>query len=173
MRYAVTARAPDARDGAAVWELVRRAGTLDLNSAYCYLLLCDRFGDTCAVAEREGKLVGFASAFFAQDRPDTLFVWQIAVDAGLRGQGVGAALLHAIAARPANRSRMRGIEATVSPSNEASNRLFRRFAASCGAALTYGDGGYGAKLFPSGTAQTAHEDEPLLRIGPIASLTTY
>jgi L-2,4-diaminobutyric acid acetyltransferase len=160
----VSVREPAAQDGAAVWELVRRAGTLDLNSAYCYLLLCDRFRDTCAVAEQEGQIVGFVSAFFSKDRPDTLFVWQIAVDGAMRGQGIGAALLRGIVERPECRSRTRWVEATVSPSNLASNRLFQRFAEERQAALTAADGGYEAKLFPAGAA---HEDEPLLRIGPL------
>jgi len=160
----LTTRMTSERDGAAVWELVRDAGTLDLNSAYCYLLLCDRYRDTCAVAEQEGRVVGFVSAFFAQDRPDTLFVWQIAVDAAMRGRGVATGLLRDIAERRGNRGRIRYIEATVSPSNRASHRLFERYAASRGAALAYPAGGYAAALFPAGKA---HEDEPLLRIGPL------
>lgn len=160
----LTIRKTSERDGAAVWELVRGAGTLDLNSAYCYLLLCDRYRDTCAIAVQEGRVVGFVSAFIAQDRPDTLFVWQIAVDAAVRGRGVATELLRDIAEGCGNRSKIRYIEATVSPSNRASNRLFERYAASRGAELAYYDGGYAAALFPVGQA---HEDEPLLRIGPL------
>ncbi len=163
-QLSVTIRQPVPQDGAAVWDLIRRAGTLDLNSAYCYLLLCDRFGDTCAVAEQEGQLVGFVSAFYSAARPDTLFVWQIAVDDALRGQGIGATLLREVIDRPASRARIRYIEATISPSNRASNRLFERLAGDLKAGLTYADGGYEAALFPAGTA---HEDEPLIRIGPL------
>ena len=163
-QLSVTVRQPVPQDGAAVWELIRRAGTLDLNSAYCYLLLCDRFGDTCAVAEQEGRLIGFVSAFFSADRPDTLFVWQIGVDDAYRGQGIGASLIRAVIERPACRSRIRYIEATVSPSNRASNRLFERLADDLKVRLAHADDGYEAALFPVGTA---HEDEPLIRIGPL------
>ncbi len=72
-------RVPGAEDGAKVWELIRQAGSLDLNSPYSYLMLCDYFRDTCVVAEDNFGIVGFLSAFRSQKREDTLFIWQVAV----------------------------------------------------------------------------------------------
>jgi L-2,4-diaminobutyric acid acetyltransferase len=86
------------------------------------------------------------------------------VDDAYRGQGIGASLIREVIARPACRSRIRYIEATVSPSNRASNRLFERLAGDLKAGLAHADGGYEAALFPAGNA---HEDEPLIRIGPL------
>lgn len=156
-------RKTTAADGAEVWELIRAAGTLDLNSAYCYLLLCDAFGDSCRVASVEGRLAGFVSAFLRPDRPDTLFVWQIAVHPDFRGQGIGSLMLEDVTRSFSGR--IRYVEATVSPSNAASNRLFERFALQAAAELRHLDElGYKAECFPAGIS---HEDEPLVRIGPL------
>jgi len=40
-------RKPCAQDGAGIWDLVRETEVLDLNSAYCYLMLGKYFPDTC------------------------------------------------------------------------------------------------------------------------------
>ena len=53
-----TFRAARHGDGAALWELVGRAGTLEQNSAYFYLLFAADFGDTCLIAEQDGETVG-------------------------------------------------------------------------------------------------------------------
>lgn len=159
---AYTIRETTADDGAAVWSLVRRAGTLDLNTPYCYLLLCDAFRGTCRVAESDGRIVGFVSALIRPDRPDTLFFWQIAVEPAMRGQGLGLALLRDAFRGAAGRVHF--VEATVSPSNRASGKLFEAFARELEAVLVRGDGGYRADDFPT---ETEHEEEPLLRIGPI------
>lgn len=161
-------RKPSRQDGAAVWELIKQAGTLDLNSAYCYVMLCDHFRDTCVLAEdAAGEAAGFVSAYRIPGRPDTLFVWQIAVAASHRGQGMALALLEQLrkqAAEEHGAAGIRFIETTVSPSNIASRRLMAAFAAhnNCGIEELPGKG-YAAGLFPDGHA---HEDEPVLRLGP-------
>lgn len=167
---AVRLRKPSRRDGAAVWGLIRQAGTLDLNSAYCYVMLCDHFRDTCVLAENAaGEAVGFVSAYCIPGRADTLFVWQIAVAASHRGQGLALALLEQLCKQAAEQygaARIRFIETTVSPSNMASRRLMAAFAArnNCGIEEMPGKG-YEAGLFPDGHT---HEDEPVLRLGPFA-----
>ena len=159
----VTLRHPDKTDGAAVWELVRSAGTLDVNSPYSYILLCDLFRQTCIVAEENGKLVGFVSALIAPMRSDTLFVWQIAVDSSVRGKGLGKAMLKQLLESNAVVP-IRYLEATVSPSNIASRSLFQSMARLLNCELkTVEDEGYMPSMFPAGNA---HEAEPLLRIGP-------
>ncbi|MGG3283742.1 diaminobutyrate acetyltransferase [Paenibacillus solani] len=154
-------RKPEAKDGARVWELIRDTGTLDLNSAYCYILLGDYFNDTCMIAEQDDKIVGFISAFRSPRNPETLFVWQVAVASSHRRQGIAKAMLTGLMNDKACHG-VRFIETTVSPSNMASRRLFLGFAEekSIPSTVTVG---YGAEMFPG---STSHEEEPLFVIGP-------
>lgn len=163
----ITVRAPRATDGAAMWALVREVGTLDPNSAYLYILLADRFADTCAVAERDGRLVGMLTGFRPPGDLETYFVWQIGVSPQARGEGLAGRMLDEVVAR---HPEVRFVEATVSPSNEASLALFHAFARRRRAALQTSHG-YGAEVFPTLPGQLGHEPEPLLRIGPFVSST--
>lgn len=167
MQETIVLRTPETTDGAGVWRLVRRAGRLDVNSAYCYLMLCDMFRSTCAIAELDGMPVGFVSAFVKPENRDTLFVWQVAVDPEHRGKGLGAAMLSELTQR-AYSEPIRYMEATVSDSNAASRRMFERFAESMGSPCVHAEGGYAAELFPG----SGHEGEPLLRIGPFRGRKT-
>lgn len=157
----ITYHQPSLEDGAEVWRFVRQAGSLDLNSAYCYIMLCDFNSDTCVIARDEkGEVVGFVSGLVLLNRRDTLFVWQIAVREDCRGLGVGTAMLDALLARSACRE-VRYIEATIAPSNQASRRLFGRLAERLGACVQELKG-YEREDFPE-----EHEDERLYRIGPL------
>ncbi|MDG0809129.1 diaminobutyrate acetyltransferase [Cohnella rhizosphaerae] len=167
MQETIVLRQPQASDGAGAWRLVRRAGRLDVNSAYGYLMLCDMFRATCVIAESEGTPIGFVSAFVKPENRDTLFVWQVAVDPEHRGKGLGAAMLSELIQR-AYSEPIRYMEATVSESNAASRRMFERFAASMGSPCGYAEGGYPAELFPG----SGHDGEPLLRIGPLRGRET-
>lgn len=155
-------RAPLAEDGSLIWKLVADSGNLDVNSAYCYMLLCEYFRDTCLVAEEDGTIVGFVSAFLRPDRRDTLFVWQIAVAGAHRGRGIARTLLHKLVNGKACRS-VRTVEATVSPSNTASRRLFASLAETLACAHTVTKG-FPSSFFPQ---EHSHEEEPLIRVGPI------
>jgi L-2,4-diaminobutyric acid acetyltransferase len=141
---------------------VRDSGTLDVNSLYCYLLLCKDFPATCCVAEAHGAIAGFVTAYLPPGRGDTLFVWQIGVAAELRGQGVAGRLLQELLRRDVCRG-VRFVEATVGPSNHASRALFTALARDMNAALSE-QSCFDAKLFPEGN----HESENLLRIGPFS-----
>jgi len=91
-------------------------------------------------------------------------VWQIGVATHARGRGLGRALLHALLDRLAPTG-VRYLEATVTPSNTASLRLFRGVAADAGAACVeslY----FPTDQFPAGEV---HEEEHLLRIGPVGT----
>lgn len=157
-------RRPTAQDGARVWELVRDSGALDLNSTYLYLLLCSTFSDTTLVAEGEDGLLGFVAAFIPPRQPDTVFVWQVGVSDAARGQGLGRRLLDELVTAPAC-ANVRAMEATVSPSNKASDALFRSFARARSAAVEVSPGYFDAAAF--GDAQ--HEPEDLYRIAPLHS----
>src|SRR5690606_9693805 len=81
-RPPVAVRPPTLHDGAHMWRLARDSGALDLNTSYAYLLFARDFARTCRVAVVENEVVGFVLGYRRPDEPETLFVWQIAVDAG-------------------------------------------------------------------------------------------
>ena len=152
--------APEASHGADIHRLVAACKPLDLNSRYAYLLLCEHFADTCALARRGDQVVGFVSAYRPPDRDDTIFVWQVAVDAGTRGKGLAASMLQQILERPQVRE-CRFLETTVSPSNTPSRRLFHGLAHRLNAVLTE------SPLFAQDAfGEEDHECEMLIRIGP-------
>ncbi|CAM3361784.1 diaminobutyrate acetyltransferase [Marinicrinis lubricantis] len=153
-------RQPSGADGSRIWKLVRETGVLDVNSAYCYMMLEKYFSDTCAVAQSGDELIGFVSAFIPPRQPDTLFIWQIAVDARARGEGIGTTLIEHLLERPTS-SEVRYLEATISPSNSPSIGLFQRFSRQWKASITTSDG-FLEDDFPNGN----HEEETLYRIGP-------
>ncbi|KOG26130.1 MULTISPECIES: diaminobutyrate acetyltransferase [Streptomyces] len=152
-------------DGADLWRIARGSGELDLNSPYSYLLWCRDFADTTAVArDTSGRPVGFVTGYLRPDAPGTLFVWQVAVEGSHRGTGVAGTLLDALSDRVAAEHGLHRIEATVTPGNLASDRLFRSYARRHRADLTQ------EVLFPAAAFPTAgHESEVLYRIGPLGS----
>jgi L-2,4-diaminobutyric acid acetyltransferase len=131
---------------------------LDRYATYLYLLLCDHFADSCAVAEHGEQIVGFVTSYRKPSQPDTLFVWQVASAPSVRGRGLAAALLDDVLSRPAQRA-ICYLETTVTADNHASRRLFAGLARRLDAPLRELPG-YGAELF----AMT-HPAEPLLRLG--------
>lgn len=155
----VTFRKPQATDGADVWALIRDTGVLDLNSSYCYLMLNSYFRETCVIAERNGEVIGFVSGFILPDHENTLFIWQVAVAEQARGLGVASKMLQRILARDAC-SDVHFVETTVSPSNAASEAMFRRLARRLGTKLSE-VGEYHPALFLDN-----HESERIFRIGP-------
>lgn len=148
-------------DGPEVWRMVRDS-TLDLNSAYAYLMMFRDYAETCAVAERNGEVQGFVSAYRPPRQPDVLFVWQVGVDEAARGKGLAGEMIQSILRRPGCAS-VRFVEATVTPSNDASLRLFRglarKLATHCEESICFPE-----HLFP----EDGHESEWLLRIGPFS-----
>jgi L-2,4-diaminobutyric acid acetyltransferase len=158
---------PRLEDGAALWRIARDSRTLDLNSSYSYLLWCRDFSATSVVAREEGgETVGFITGYVRPRRPQTLVVWQVAVDEAARGRGLAAAMLDGLASRVARERGIDGIETTVTPDNTPSNRLFTSFAERHGAAVEK-EVLFDAGVFP----ESGHEPEVLYRIGPVASLT--
>ncbi|MGW0709817.1 diaminobutyrate acetyltransferase [Streptomyces sp. NPDC002643] len=155
---------PDVADGAALWRIAGDSGALDLNSSYSYLLWCRDFADTSAVArDEEGEPVGFITGYVRPERPDTLLVWQVAVDEAHRGQGLAAALLDGLTARVAKRHPLTTVETTITPDNTASERLFTSYAERHGAAVER-QVLFEAGDFPDGF----HQPEVLHRIGPLS-----
>ncbi|WP_413810238.1 diaminobutyrate acetyltransferase [Streptomyces sp. OE57] len=156
---------PHVEDGAAIWRIARDSKTLDLNSSYSYLLWCRDFAATSVVArDADGGPVGFITGYVRPERPETLVVWQVAVDHAWRGRGLAATLLDGLVERVAATG-VRGIETTITPDNTASKRLFTSFAERHEAPLEREVLFHGG-LFPDG----AHEPEVLYRIGPLGPL---
>ena len=122
-----TIRIPESTDGPSVHELIANCPPLDTNSLYCNLLQCLHFSDTSARAEDAQGVTGFVSGYWIPDEPDTLFVWQVAVDARGRGQGLAGQLIQHILRRP-HCSEVRFIKTTITPDNTASWRLFEKLA---------------------------------------------
>ncbi|HEX7052750.1 MAG TPA: diaminobutyrate acetyltransferase [Burkholderiales bacterium] len=154
---------PGIGDGKAAHALVAACPPLDLNSTYAYLLLCSHFAQTCVIARQGGRAVGFVSAYRPPERQETIFVWQVAVAAAARGQGLARRMLRELLARPAVRG-CRYLETTVTPSNAPSTRLFRGLAAELGAPLDekplFTEEDFGAER---------HEAEMLFRVGPFGA----
>jgi L-2,4-diaminobutyric acid acetyltransferase len=149
---------PQLDDGRELWRLARDSQTLDLNSAYTYVMCCRDFAATSVVARNADGVCGFVIGFARPERPRTLFVWQVAVDVTQRGRGLGRHMLDYLAD-----DRYRYVEATVTPGNMASDRLFSSFARGRNAELERTPL-FGAELFPGD-----HEPEVLYRIGPLGS----
>jgi L-2,4-diaminobutyric acid acetyltransferase len=157
----ITLRKPKATDGPVLHKLVERCAPLDPNSIYCNLLQCSDFADTAVAAEDEnGELVGFVSGYRPPKRPDTLFVWQVAVDARCRGKKLGQKMLFALAERLAPEG-VRYIETTITPGNVASETLFTRVFEALSAPVER------SVLFSRDEHfEGKHDDEVLYRAGP-------
>lgn len=160
-------RQPRLEDGQFIHALIQRSPPLDLNSCYAYLLHGWHFAETCIIAEREGKMVGYISGYIPPQQPDTLFIWQVVTDASVRGTGLAQTLMAGLLARPACKA-VRFIETTVSPSNAASRRCFEKLAAKLQCPLQVHEH-IGTHHFPN---PAAHEAEDLLRIGPFPTHNT-
>ena len=127
-------RVPAAEDGVRVSRLIAGSPPLDTNSAYCNLLQCSDFAGTCVLAEREGEVVGWLSAYRRPADPECLFVWQVAVAADARGEGLAGKMLDELLARPAAAG-ANALATTITAANAASWRLFETFARRHGASI--------------------------------------
>lgn len=114
------------------------------------------------MARQKDRIGGFLSAYRVPENPNALFVWQIAVHADARGHGLAGRLIQNVLEREHCRD-IQFVEATVSPSNQASTRVFERLAERL-------NGRFERKpLFEQvhfGGAE--HEPEDLIRVGPFS-----
>jgi L-2,4-diaminobutyric acid acetyltransferase len=126
---------PQALDGPRVSALVKECPPLDANSAYCNLLQCTHFADSCMVAERQDRLVGWMSGYRLPSAPEQFFVWQVAIHSSSRGAGLASRML----AEMLDRAAMAGVDtllATITERNTASWQLFSAFARRLGVEMT-------------------------------------
>lgn len=153
--------APVSQDGHAVAKLIAACAPLDPNSLYCNLLQCTHFAATSIKAERNGALDGWISGYRLPGEPSTLFIWQVAVHERARGRGLGVAMLEALVSRPGLADATR-LETTITPSNDASRRMFAKFARNRGATLESRPWFDRYEHFGG-----SHESEELISIGPL------
>uniref|UniRef100_A0A0M0KC89 L-2,4-diaminobutyric acid acetyltransferase n=1 Tax=Halalkalibacterium halodurans TaxID=86665 RepID=A0A0M0KC89_ALKHA len=156
----ITIGKPTVEDGAAMWELVNKS-TLDTNSPYKYIMMCEYFAETCVVAKENERLVGFVTAFIPPEHQDVIFVWQIGVDSSQRGKGLASKLLQELISRDIC-SNVNYVEATVTPSNKASQALFQKLAREYNTQCEVSEC-FSEDLFPGDD----HEAELTFRIGPL------
>ncbi|KMP10539.1 hypothetical protein UR09_05795 [Candidatus Nitromaritima sp. SCGC AAA799-A02] len=154
-------RKPSLEDGPRMFDLARSAGNLDVNSCYHYLLLSQKFAETCAVAVQGEKLMGFATGFRDPNKPEILFIWQVAVSDDFRNGGVAKAMLNHILQRNFSPP-IQFLEVTIAPSNKASQALFQSLANELNCSIE-NESLISADLFP----ENGHEPESLFRIGPL------
>ena len=156
-------RTPQLTDGADIYNLVKNSHPLDLNSLYCYLLICEHFNETSIVVQHQSAIKGFISAYIHPKKNDTLFIWQVAVHSSMRKMGMAMKMVMVILGRDIAK-KVRYIETTVSPSNEPSSRFFHSLASTLKTGIT-------KKTFitESMFGEEKHEEEILFKIGPFES----
>lgn len=157
--------APNLDDAPRLWEIARDSGVLDVNSPYTYALWCRDFAQTSVVARGgDGDVFGFITGYVRPEDPGTLFVWQVAVDAERRGLGLAGRMLGYLGDQLPDFG-CDHVEATVTPDNIASTKMFESFARSRGARLERHEL-FGEDAFPD---EVEHDPEVLFRIGPVQS----
>lgn len=156
-------RAPTREDGMSIFRLIERCPPLDTNSSYCNFLQSSHFSTTSVAAVLDDKLVGFISGYRIPECPETLFIWQVAVDEQARGQGLASQMLLNILNRAGNDD-ICHLETTITESNQASWTLFRSLAKKLSADIqssTWLD----KQIHFDGQ----HDSEELVRIGPFST----
>jgi L-2,4-diaminobutyric acid acetyltransferase len=161
---AIRLGAPGIDDGREMWRIARDTQVLDVNSPYSYLLWCRDFAASSVVARDAAGVCGFITGFLRPRSTATVFVWQVAVDQTHRGLGLAKRMLDYLGDRVTQDSEAasggRYLEATVTPDNVPSSRLFEAFARDRGCALERNTL-FTGEQFPKG-----HQPEVLFRIGP-------
>lgn len=153
-------RTPTVTDGLALWQMAVDSATLDVNSPYAYLLWCRDFAATSVIAEAGGAPAGFVTGYRRPQQPETLMVWQVAVNAAHRGAGLAGRMLDHLAGTLLTDG-VTHVETSITPHNHASRQLFSAFARRWDTALDCSEL-FGAELFPD-----SHLAEDLFRIGPL------
>ncbi|NLG45861.1 diaminobutyrate acetyltransferase [Gordonia sp. (in: high G+C Gram-positive bacteria)] len=155
----VAFRRPRARDGKRMWEIARDSRVLDVNSPYSYVLWSQDFSETSIVAEVDDHVVGFVTGYRRPAARDTLMVWQVAVDEAQRGKQIAKRMLCELFDYCAPTGVV-AINTTISPDNEASQRLF------AGAARALGLHFEREPFFSADLFLDSHEPEDLYLLTP-------
>ncbi|MEF2553194.1 diaminobutyrate acetyltransferase [Aurantimonas sp. A2-1-M11] len=157
----LTFRHPVREDGQAVHDLIDSCEALDDNSLYCNYLQCTHFASTCMLAELNGEIVGWVSAYRPPEEPEALFVWQVAVAEAARGRRLARRLI----ANLLTSESCAGVErlkTTITPDNTSSWRMFEGVADEFDATIS-------DKVWLCGDEHFSgdHDSEHMLTIAPI------
>lgn len=131
---------------------------------YCNLLQCTHFANTSVAAVQANtsgeELIGFISGYLIPERPDTLFIWQVAVSEAARGMGLAGKMLQHILDR-SQCDKVRYLETTITESNHASWALFESLSKKLHTSLE-------RSIMFDRDAHLAggHDSEILVRLGP-------
>ncbi len=147
-------RHPVKEDGLAIFNLIKACPPLDLNSSYYYYMMCNDFGKSSLLAERNGELLGYISGYITPEDEKTLFIWQVAVSEAARGKGMAGAILANLVQDW--KGIITSLKTTISPSNKASQALFNGFAEKNGHSIKTTDF-LTAKDFGDGEGHEAEE----------------
>lgn len=116
-----------------------------------------------AVAEEpeSGAPLGFVMGYCPPTDPEAFFCWQVGVTEAARGRGVARRMMESLCKGLAGASGVKYLEATVTPDNEASRRLFAGFGRRAGCPVKVTEDHFPQAMFPPG-----HDAEGLFRVGP-------
>lgn len=153
-------RKPTENDGSEMYRIVKQSKVLDVNSPYSYLMWSKYFRKTSIIASCENEVIGFVTGFLQPETPNTLFIWQVAVDEKYRGHGLATKLIEQLLVR-LRKENVTYLEATVTPSNIPSSNLFKGIAKKQKTNCTIFEC-FSENQFPDGN----HERELTYRIGP-------
>ncbi|MER7557728.1 diaminobutyrate--2-oxoglutarate transaminase [Nocardioides sp. NPDC126508] len=156
-------RSPDLEDGQHLWRMARESRVLDVNTSYAYLLWARDFAATSIVATVDDDPGGFVIGYRRPDEPETLMIWQVAVDERHRGQGLARRMLDELVDSLSGEQAVRRLETTITEDNSASIALFTSFANARSAPIERTPL-FEAEMFPDG-----HDAELLFRIGPFST----
>lgn len=160
----VEIRMPTVADGTSLWRLAAGTGVLDVNTPYAYILWMRDFAETSVIAEVDGKPAGFISGYRRPSDPETLFIWQVAVDSRFRGRRLASRMLGTLVDSVAPRR----LETTITSDNAASIALFTGLARDKGAEITT-EALFTEADFPSADESgEVHAAEDLYTVAPLS-----
>ncbi len=159
-RIKLVSKVPKLKDSKKIFSLIKNSKPLDLNSEYAYMLICEHFKDTSVIAEIEKKIVGVITGYVIPNEPDTLFIWQVAVDKDFRGKRIPYFMFENLLSRK-NLSNIKRIKTTISPSNSASQKMFEKFSVKLECSIERRK-----YITQNDFLIGEHEDETLYTIGP-------
>lgn len=120
-------RSPEAADVDRIEDLMEEFTSRDFSSLKGDLVYNPAFRETSVVAELEGKIVGFVSAYRLPFDPETLFIWHVDVAESARDTGLSSLMLGHLM-RQLSCVEVRRVQTAIPQCDERAWALFRRFA---------------------------------------------
>ncbi len=106
-----------------VYDLIRHCPPLESYGPHLYKIMIRYFNNTCYVAKKRDRVIGWVMGFIAPNNPDTYFLWQIGIDPNEQGIGLGSRLLDYVE-KDLIKKQCKRIELTIDPENIPSQKLF-------------------------------------------------